>query len=71
MVALARAEPEAMLGAMAGHGVTFFAGVTTMFAKLVQHLDDRDGPRPDLVRLRLCISGGEPRNEAAFSGGRS
>ena len=40
VVALARAEPEAMLGAMADHGVTFFAGVTTMFGKLVQHLDD-------------------------------
>ncbi len=49
VVALARAEPEAMLGAMADHGVTFFAGVTTMFGKLVQHLDARDGPRPDLV----------------------
>ena len=67
VVALARAEPEAMLGAMADHGVTFFAGVTTMFGKLVQHLDTRDGPRPDLSGLRLCISGGEPRNEAAFS----
>ena len=29
-----------MLAAMADHGVTFFAGVTTMFGKLVQHLDD-------------------------------
>ena len=67
VVALARAEPEAMLGAMADHSVTFFAGVTTMFGKLVQHLDTRDGPRPDLSRLRLCISGGEPRNEVAFS----
>ena len=67
VVALARAEPEAMLGAMADHGVTFFAGVTTMFNKLVQHLESRDGPRPGLSRLRLCISGGEPRNEAAFS----
>ena len=61
------AEPEAMLAAMADDGVTFFAGVTTMFGKLVQHLESRDGPRPDLSRLRLCISGGEPRNEAAFS----
>jgi long-chain acyl-CoA synthetase len=67
VVALARAEPEAMLGAMADHGVTFFAGVTTMFGKLVQHLDTREGTRPDLSRLRLCISGGEPRNEVAFS----
>lgn len=67
VVALARAEPEAMLGAMADQGVTFFAGVTTMFGKLVQHLDTREGPRPDRSRLRLCISGGEPRNEAAFS----
>jgi len=67
VVALARAEPGAMLGAMGDHGVTFFAGVTTMFGKLVQHLDSRDGPPPDLSRLRLCISGGEPRNEAAFS----
>ena len=45
-MALARAEPEAMLGAMADHGVTFFAGVTTMFGKLVQHLESRDGPAP-------------------------
>ena len=67
VVALARAEPEAMLGAMADHGVTFFAGVTTMFAKLVQLLDARPDLRPDLALLRLCISGGEPRNEVAFS----
>jgi long-chain acyl-CoA synthetase len=67
VVALARAEPEAMLAAMADDGVTFFAGVTTMFGKLVQHVETRGGPRPDLSRLRLCISGGEPRNEAAFS----
>jgi long-chain acyl-CoA synthetase len=67
VVPLARADPEAMVAAMADHGVTFFAGVTTMFGKLVQFLDRRDGGRADLPRLRLCISGGEPRNEAAFS----
>ena len=67
VVVLARAEPAAMLEAMAEQGVTFFAGVTTMFGKLVQLLDSRDEPPPDLSRLRLCVSGGEPRNEVAFS----
>jgi len=79
VLALARAEPAAMLAAMVGDGVTCFAGVTTMFVKLVEALeaggdrDDRDGARgggglgPDRFRLRLCISGGEPRNESAFA----
>ena len=44
--------------------MTFFAGVTTMFVKMVAAMERDDAPRP--VSLRLCISGGEPRNEAAF-----
>jgi long-chain acyl-CoA synthetase len=63
---LARAEPGQMLRSMAGDRATFFAGVTTMFVKLVGALEDTNHP-PDLSSLRLCISGGEPRNETAFS----
>jgi long-chain acyl-CoA synthetase len=72
VLALARAEPAAMLAAMVKGGVTFFAGVTTMFVKLVEALDgQRDDERsdgaPGPFQLRLCISGGEPRNESAFA----
>ena len=68
VVVLARAEPAAMLDAMGGDGVTFFAGVTTMFVKLVEALERRSRQMAATgSRLRLCISGGEPRNESAFS----
>ena len=62
VVILARAEPGQMLRSMAADRATFFAGVTTMFVKLVDALEETDDP-PDLSSLRLCISGGEPRNE--------
>ena len=62
---LARSDPADMLLNFADHKVTFFAGVTTMFVKMLQTLEaDADGPI--LTTLRLCISGGEPRNEDAF-----
>ena len=67
VVVLARAEPAAMLDAMSGDGVTFFAGVTTMFVKLVEALERDPGKWVDRIAPRLCISGGEPRNESAFS----
>ena len=60
-----RADPDDLLRRMVEHRVTFFPAVTTIFAKLVGALERR-GDRPDLAGLRLCISGGEPRNEAAF-----
>ena len=46
VVVLARAEPAAMLDAMAAERVTFFAGVTTMFVKLVEALDEDPGTGP-------------------------
>jgi long-chain acyl-CoA synthetase len=67
VVVLARAEPAAMLDAMAANGITFLAGVTTTFVKLVETLE-RDHDRwVGRIELRLCISGGEPRNESAFT----
>ncbi len=62
---LARSNPADMLRNFTAHKVTFFAGVTTMFVKMLQTLEaDADGPIP--TTLRLCISGGEPRNENGF-----
>jgi long-chain acyl-CoA synthetase len=65
VVILRRARPELIVEAAVGHAATFLAGVTTMFAKLVNYLDSLD-QSPDLSSLRLCVSGGEPRNESAF-----
>ncbi|MEU9329993.1 class I adenylate-forming enzyme family protein [Streptomyces canus] len=65
VVVLRRARPELIVDAIERHGGTFLAGVTTIFTKLVGHLGRRDRS-PDLSSLRLCVSGGEPRNEAAF-----
>jgi len=65
VIALRRSRPEMIVDAIAKHRATFLAGVTTMFTKLVAYLD-RLEDKPDLSSLRLCISGGEPRNEAAF-----
>jgi len=61
VVLFARSDPRALLAGFADHGVTFFAGVTTMFARMVEAMEsDPHSPRPS--SLRLCISGGEPRN---------
>jgi long-chain acyl-CoA synthetase len=65
VIVLRRAHPDAICEAIATHRATFLAGVTTMFAKLVGHLHAAT-ERPDLTSLRLCISGGEPRNETVF-----
>ena len=65
VILFARSDPRALLAGFAAHGVTFFAGVTTMFVRMVETIEhDADAPRPH--SLRLCISGGEPRNEAVF-----
>lgn len=69
VLVLRRAHPELIVEAIERERATFFCGVTTMYAKLVDHLDvlDRALDRsPDLSSLRFCISGGEPRNETAF-----
>lgn len=48
------------------HGITVFAGVTTMYVKLLDAFRQRGTP---LRRneLRLCVTGGEPINDAAFA----
>jgi long-chain acyl-CoA synthetase len=65
VVLLARSDPASLLRSLAGHGATFFAGVTTIFVKMLAAIDD-DPSLPLPSDLRLCISGGEPRNEHAF-----
>jgi long-chain acyl-CoA synthetase len=66
VVVVRRARPEALLAAMVDHRATFLAGVTTTFTKLVQHLESGESVTAHPDSLRLCISGGEPRNEDAF-----
>jgi long-chain acyl-CoA synthetase len=66
VVVLARGNPSEMLSAMSTHRVTVFAGVTTMFVKLVEALQTVDQPRADIASLRFCVSAGEPRNEPVF-----
>jgi len=65
VVILRRARPERIIDAIVRHRATILPGVTTMFTKLVSHLESLD-TTPDLASLRLCVSGGEPRNEPAF-----
>lgn len=66
LVVVRRARPEALLAAMTDHDATFLAGVTTTFTKLVHHLESGESLNAPPDSLRLCISGGEPRNEDAF-----
>jgi long-chain acyl-CoA synthetase len=65
VLVLARTNPEQIVTMVASHKATFLAGVTTMFVKLVDFLSGQD-EKPELSSLRLCISGGEPRNETVF-----
>lgn len=65
VIALRRARPELIVDAIARYRATWLPGVTTMFVKLVDYLEQAD-PRPDLSSLRFCLSGGEPRKEPAF-----
>lgn len=46
--------------------VTIFPAVTTMFVKLVGYMNE-SGLEPDLTSLKVCITGGEARNETIFS----
>jgi long-chain acyl-CoA synthetase len=66
VIALRRARPDLVIDAIEQHAATFLPGVTTIFAKLVDHLE-RSADERDLTSLRLAVSGGEPRNEAAFA----
>ncbi|MFC7359328.1 class I adenylate-forming enzyme family protein [Nocardioides astragali] len=65
-IVVRRARPDLLAAAMRRHQATFIAGVTTTFAKLAMHAKDEGLGQETFGALRLCISGGEPRNEAAF-----
>lgn len=72
VVVVRRSRPEILLSALITHRATFLAGVTTTFTKLVQHMEAVDFSESAAIdSLRLCISGGEPRNEDAFERWRS
>jgi long-chain acyl-CoA synthetase len=63
-VLLRHFNPIAALDEFVRNKITVFAGVTTMFIKLVQLSGPGDATES---HLRLCLSGGEPRNEPAFA----
>jgi long-chain acyl-CoA synthetase len=65
-VCLRRARPEALVHAIQTHQVTVLTAVTTVLNKLVAHLSKPE-ITADVSSLRLVVSGGEPRNEAAFA----
>ncbi|MDQ0867782.1 long-chain acyl-CoA synthetase [Arthrobacter sp. V1I9] len=67
VVVVRRARPELIAPAIEKHSATFLAGVTATFGKLAQYAEQTNTGHPAFPSLRLCISGGEPRNEAAFS----
>lgn len=67
VIVVRRARPDMIAPAITEHRATFLAGVTATFAKLAQHVQDHNLKTPAFNSLRLCISGGEPRNEAAFA----
>lgn len=65
VVVLPRYNPVQVVEAIEAEQVTFLPGVTTMYVKLVDYVATL-ARRPSLRSLRLCISGGEPRNEPVF-----
>ena len=65
-IVVSRARPELLATAIRDHRATFLAGVTTTFAKLLQYAEELALDASTFESLRLCISGGEPRNEGAF-----
>lgn len=66
VVVVRRARPELLLRALEDYRATFLAGVTATYTKLVHHLGDSPVEKNAFGSLRLCIAGGEPRNEDAF-----
>ncbi|MEU9329998.1 class I adenylate-forming enzyme family protein [Streptomyces canus] len=64
VISLRRSAPALIASAVERHRATVITGVTTIFAKLVKYLEDRESA--DLSSLRFAVSGGEPRNEVAF-----
>ena len=66
VITVYRARPELLWAAMTDLAATFVAGVTATYVKLVRYLEDTGADPTGAAALRLCISGGEPRNEAMF-----
>ena len=61
LVLMARFEPGAALGLMETEGVTFFAGVPTMYWALLNHPGAGDHDLGKIAAsLRLAVSGGSP-----------
>jgi acyl-CoA synthetase (AMP-forming)/AMP-acid ligase II len=58
-----RFSPQAMLAALAEHGISVLQGVPPMYAKLVDLIEDGDG-RVVAPRLRACYAGGAPLDPA-------
>ena len=67
VVLASRADPVELLRHIANDRVTFLPGVTTFFVRLVGAIEQQLPDQPDVSSLRLCISGGEPRNESVFA----
>ena len=65
VASLPRFSPDALSRCISRENVTFLPGVTTMFVKLVSWLEEKR-PAPDLSSLRLCVSGGEPRERVGL-----
>lgn len=66
VVLLTRFRPDDACRAISEHRVTVFPGVTTMYGMIVGYaMSQRQSP--DLTSIRLALSGGERRNEVAFS----
>lgn len=62
---LRRFNAEEALDAMLQRGITFFAGPTSMYVKIVNAWHQSEGAGE--FRLRCSISGGEARNNAVFA----
>jgi len=61
LVLMPRFEPGAALGLMESEGVTFFAGVPTMYWALLSHPGAGDHDLAKIAQnLRLAVSGGSP-----------
>jgi long-chain acyl-CoA synthetase len=59
----ARFSPQAMLAALAEHGISVLQGVPAMYAKLVDVIAAGDG-QLQAPRLRACYAGGAPLDSA-------
>jgi long-chain acyl-CoA synthetase len=66
VVVLRRSRPELLAETIDREAITVLPGVSTIFVKLAEHMAAVGGGGW-LPSLRLCVSGGEPPNEAAFA----